>query len=208
MFALGASSGGYFITVLAHKVKFSSLAVYISSGVQKAFTKDLPNGEKYPPTLFVHMPRDKKTASDVTGSIRVLSQKGVQRGELKCQALEITPGFFSERIVGLNKTVSEKIYGTLKVENFLDKKDFLLQDPRRSPWSKVLSKYEVLPSIGNGERRFTREISEELNLAYAMHELTSLKAPETFDWFKNRCWLKGQYRHRRCRNFEEPVIVR
>ncbi|XP_078431746.1 secretion-regulating guanine nucleotide exchange factor isoform X2 [Wolffia australiana] len=55
LLALGASSGGYFVSSLAKDMKFSSIVLMISEGVFDSMSVL----KEYPPTLFVHMPKDR-----------------------------------------------------------------------------------------------------------------------------------------------------
>eukprot|EP00271_Cylindrocystis_brebissonii_P007879 TRINITY_DN2177_c0_g3_i1.p1 TRINITY_DN2177_c0_g3~~TRINITY_DN2177_c0_g3_i1.p1 ORF type:complete len:465 (-),score=80.49 TRINITY_DN2177_c0_g3_i1:327-1721(-) len=225
-YGLGASSGGYFITILAHRVKFDALAVYISSGSPPSLESNpeekLEEGGgnagsvfKLPPTLFVHMPKDKELANAIAHSMRVLQEQNVEVMEVTCGEMPVTTTFFSERIMEIDKRASEEIYGILKLGGFLDTHDHLIDDPRKSKWKKVLGKqYKMLVLAQKKEEgkaeKVQRElmynkISEELNLAYARHELTSLKAAETFDWFRGKCASfspsgRASYRHHRCRS--------
>eukprot|EP00897_Mesotaenium_endlicherianum_P009758 jgi/Mesen1/8810/ME000053S08216 len=194
--------------VLAHRLKLNALAVYISSGVEAALSAEpelVEQGARFPPTLFVHMPRDKKMARRVARSVALLRARGVHAAELPCEALPVTPLFFAERILGVNTTASEKIFGALKLEGLLSADNHLLRDPRRAGWVKELQAHAAVPTVASGELQWEKEISEELNVAYAMHELTSLKAAETFDWFRNKCWRRGHFSHRRCRAYDSPI---
>ncbi|GAQ80011.1 hypothetical protein KFL_000440130 [Klebsormidium nitens] len=198
-FALGASSGGYFITTLAHIVEFDALAVYIAAGVRGALREPLASGKPYPPTLFVHMPRDDRTAGAVKTAIEELREVGSEAAELRCPPLRMTPGFLAERIRGLDRATSEKVFVSFRNGGFLDKDAFLVENPRRSAWSSLLT------SAGPEVEKFTEHIAEELNVLYGWHELTSLKASETFDWFENQCTKNGQLVKGRCREFDADL---
>lgn len=88
--ALGASSGGYFVSVLAEKVEFSSIAIMIAEG--KFDLIDVR--ENYPPTLFVHMPKDVPRRIMITQYMAVLRSKGVHVSELQCKEFPLSPEFF------------------------------------------------------------------------------------------------------------------
>ena len=63
----------------------------------------------------------------------------------------------------------------------MDEKGFLKKDGRSTPWKKAAEEAKVLPEGFNLERH----VNEELNVAYAYHEFTSLKNTEIFEWFES-----------------------
>ncbi|CAM6094393.1 unnamed protein product [Calypogeia fissa] len=180
VFGLGASSGGYFISVLAMHFKFQSLIIEISSGRFEAMDFD----STYPPTLFVHMPRDKGLAERISEARDLLSEKGVHNDELLCSPLEITDHFFSERIPDVSRELSEKIVASLHQYGILvpaHKGLYMKADGRQSGWKTALRKESVLSD--DDFVKWERHLQEEMNLAYAYHEFTSLPSQYIFDWF-------------------------
>merc|ERR1712167_32347 len=55
LYALGASSGGAFVPVLAHHIPLAGIVMQIMAQQPDVYTTPLPKGQAYPPTLFVHM---------------------------------------------------------------------------------------------------------------------------------------------------------
>lgn len=88
--ALGASSGGYFISLLATNLRFSSIALMIAEGLfsNMDITKD------YPPTLFVHMPKDQTRKQRIAENMEILRNKGIDVAEVECMEFPISPFFF------------------------------------------------------------------------------------------------------------------
>ncbi|GMP32348.1 hypothetical protein CsSME_00006145 [Camellia sinensis var. sinensis] len=72
--ALGASSGGYFAYLLMD------------------ITKD------YPPTLFVHMPKDEASKQQIDANLRFLKEEGIDVAEVKCMKFPLSPNFLADRI--------------------------------------------------------------------------------------------------------------
>lgn len=182
VFGLGASSGGYFISALAVHFKFQSLVIEISSGRFEAMDFD----STYPPTLFVHMPRDKGTAQRISEARDLLSTKGVRNDEVLCSPLEVTARFFSERIPDISDELSEKIVGILHRYGFLVQAReglYMKADGRNSGWQSALRKGNVLAVDDLG--KWERHLQEEMNVAYAYHEFTSLPLQHIFDWFES-----------------------
>eukprot|EP00897_Mesotaenium_endlicherianum_P005155 jgi/Mesen1/4668/ME000241S03709 len=198
IYALGASSGGYFLCILAHKVHFSALVVMISSGFKPALSEPLAAGEKFPPTLFVHMVKDRKMRLQVMDAIDSLHSVGVSAVELPCYEFPITPWFLSERIAGLTEAVSRRIHDVLVKEHLLDRRGFLLKDGRATRWALPVEHQKILPLESGGRLKWQDHIEEELNLAYALHEMTSLNSSQVFNWFDSACRQGGLRQSHRC----------
>ncbi|KAK3042440.1 hypothetical protein RJ639_000164 [Escallonia herrerae] len=175
--ALGASSGGYFVSVLATDLKFSSIAIMIAEGMfdQIDITKD------YPPTLFVHMPKDKARKQRIDDNLKVLREKGISFAEIKCLEFPLLPNLLADRIPGLDQTISAQLFHLFRDKGFIDKNGYMRNDGRALRWKEALREREiVLP-----DKRLSNHIQEELNLAFAYHEMTSLHSGQIFDWFES-----------------------
>lgn len=175
---IGASSGGFFLSALAARVKFSSVAVMIAEGVYGDMAQ-IPAG--YPPALFVHMPKDADRARMVADSMGKLRAKRVDVREIRCDDFAVSAEFLAERVPGLTRAVADALVDVLRRKGFVDEKGFLKKDGRRTPWKEAAEEAKVLPE-GFG---LQRHVTEELNVAYAYHEFTSLKNTEIFEWFES-----------------------
>jgi hypothetical protein len=175
---IGASSGGYFLSALAARVKFRSVAVMIAEGVYGTMT-DIP--ASYPPSLFVHMPKDAERAGLVADSMGKLKAKSVDVREIRCGDFAVSAEFLAKRVPGLTRAVADALVEVLRRKGFVDEKGFLKKDGRRTPWKKAAEEAKVLPEGFHLERHVT----EELNVAFAYHEFTSLKNTEIFEWFEH-----------------------
>ncbi|BBN09541.1 hypothetical protein MPTK1_4g20580 [Marchantia polymorpha subsp. ruderalis] len=176
--ALGASSGGYFVSILAAQYKFQSLVIQISYlGKVDGMVID----STYPPTLFVYMPKDTRLALRIKDSRNLLRSKGVETDEVLCTELKVTPHFFSNKIPAINDDVSEKLVAVFKDYGLLNHAGYMKLDGRSSGWIGPVRKRNVLPFAMR--RKLERHLEEELNLAYAFHEMTSVPAEAILDWF-------------------------
>lgn len=187
--AYGASSGGYFITVLAHTLRLSALVVHIASGVLPAFQKSIQGVGGYPPTLFVHMPKDRHTAAGVKHALAVLRKEGCEAEELMCQEKRITEGFFAQRIPGLKRKQSGELYNVLKKEGLIEEDGLMTKDGRQVSWREYVDKQvdgDKDSQLGDWQK-YEDGIEEELNVAYAYHELSAEYAEEQMDWFEGVC---------------------
>eukprot|EP00252_Welwitschia_mirabilis_P010118 TRINITY_DN23245_c0_g1_i1.p1 TRINITY_DN23245_c0_g1~~TRINITY_DN23245_c0_g1_i1.p1 ORF type:complete len:350 (-),score=57.75 TRINITY_DN23245_c0_g1_i1:122-1171(-) len=176
MFALGASSGGYFVSALATEFKFSAITLMISEGILEA----MKGRHRYPATLFVHMPKDARRAALIEKNMNVLRENGVDVDEVKCYQFPLTPSFLSDRIPGLDEKTSFRIFQVLKETRILNKENYMVADGRRVDWRMPLRKKNVFSEAKN---EWEMHIQEELNLAFAKHEMTSLQSAHIFDWF-------------------------
>ncbi|KAI3696117.1 hypothetical protein L1987_79126 [Smallanthus sonchifolius] len=179
--ALGASSGGYFVSMLASKMKFSSIVVMIAEGV----FDQIDVTEHYPPTLFVHMPKDVRRKKMIDANLDFMKNKGVDVAEVQCLELALSPSFLAERVPGLDLKVSVELFNLFKERGFVDKNGYLINDGRVTRWKEAVIERKVsLP-----DKVLVNYIQEELNLAFAYHEMTSLQSEKIFDWFESHLRL-------------------
>ncbi|KAG2258403.1 hypothetical protein Bca52824_077697 [Brassica carinata] len=174
--ALGASSGGYFVSALAMDMEFSSIVLMIAEGVFDRISVT----KRYPPTLFVHMPKDVYRQQKIREFLEGLRMEGVDAEEIECLDLPMSPGFLADRIAGFDRGVSAKVFEVFKEKGFVDEKGYMKRDGRRTPWKQALSGYKI-----SLEESLVTPVEEELNLAYAYHEMTSFQSEQIFNWFES-----------------------
>lgn len=71
---LGTASGGDFVSALALKLDVFAAVLVVSHGSEEAF-KAASKGS-YPPTLFVHLPKEGSVGDRVKAEIKALQSKG------------------------------------------------------------------------------------------------------------------------------------
>ncbi|KAM7264890.1 hypothetical protein ACFE04_002573 [Oxalis oulophora] len=177
LFALGASSGGYFVSALANDLKLSSITLMIAEGV---FDR-MEISEDYPPTLFVHMPKDLYRQQKITEFMDILKIKGIDAAEVECNDVPLSSNFLANRISGFDINASSKLFELFQKKGFVDKNGYMRKDGRATPWKEAVRKSN---GIFVDEKLFDH-IQEELNLAFAYHEMTSLPSEQIFNWFQN-----------------------
>ncbi|KAI9115507.1 hypothetical protein K1719_013176 [Acacia pycnantha] len=175
--ALGASSGGHFVSVLANIMKFSSIVLMIAEGKfgLMSIKKD------YPPTLFVHMPKDLYRQQKIDQYVEVLKDKGIDVDVIECLEIPLSPKTLADRIPGLGQTVSSRLFEFFQEKGFIDDKGYLKKDGRALNWKKALQEKKSLIL----DKRLLPHIQEELNLAFAYHEMTSVHSDKIFKWFES-----------------------
>nr|CAD1842218.1 unnamed protein product [Ananas comosus var. bracteatus] len=175
MTALGASSGGYFVSALAFKMRFGSITIMIAEGV----FVNIAIGNDYPPTLFVHMPKDRIRMSNILRNMEDFKAKGVDVKEVRCMDFPLIPNVLSDRIPGVNRSFAVKIVEVFHEKGFVDEKGYMKMDGRAIPWKESLKEKNLLSESDE----WIKHVEEELNLAYGYHEFCSLKSEDIFEWF-------------------------
>ncbi|XP_074379913.1 uncharacterized protein LOC141721071 [Apium graveolens] len=175
--ALGASSGGYFVSAIAADLRFNSITLMIAEGVFNRM--DIP--KDYPPTLFVHMPKDEARKLRVDENLEVLKEMGVDVAEIKCMEFPLSPNFLADRIPNLDLTTSVQLFKLFQERGFIDKNGFMRNDGRATRWKAAASERKILFP----DKKLVNHIQEELNLAFAYHEMTSLQNEQIFSWFES-----------------------
>ncbi|MQL72909.1 hypothetical protein Taro_005247 [Colocasia esculenta] len=175
--AIGASSGGHFVSSLAAELNFSSIVVMIAEGVYDSM--GIPTS--YPPTLFVHMPKDRMRKLQIKQNMRALKENGVDVAEIRCMEFPLTPNFLSDRIPGLDETFSVKLFELFREKGFINENGYMRSDGRRTRWKDALKERE--PAIEKYE--WADHVQEEMNLAFSYHEMTSLQMEDILRWFES-----------------------
>ncbi|KAJ1691036.1 hypothetical protein LUZ63_015191 [Rhynchospora breviuscula] len=176
-FAMGASSGGYFVSALSTRMEFRSICIMIAEGV---FGKiGIP--KNYPPTLFVHMVKDRIRAAAVLSNVAELRDTGIEVKEIRCEEFPLDANFLAKRIPGLDKGFGDKLIQVFHEKGFLDEKGYLKKDGRAIKWKEALLERKLIPE----KFELFSHVNEELNLAFGYHEFTSLKNDEIFEWFES-----------------------
>jgi dienelactone hydrolase len=175
--AVGASSGGQFVTVLAAagRLRLASLAVYIAAGSDDALR--LANGV-WPPTLFVHMPRDADTAAGVRDAIDALHHVGATAAEVRCLPRPLTDDLLARRL-GMSLPAAQAFTAQARQQGWVNATDYLRFDGRqaRAAWGPALA---AIPGLGAAA--LAERVEEVLNAHYALHEMTSDHADAVLDW--------------------------
>eukprot|EP00668_Euglena_longa_P029279 GGOE01036625.1.p1 GENE.GGOE01036625.1~~GGOE01036625.1.p1 ORF type:complete len:359 (+),score=68.82 GGOE01036625.1:57-1079(+) len=176
VFALGASSGGAFLPMLTQTMHLSALAVQIMATSTALLTP------QFPPTAFIHMPRDGRTARHVEANVLALNRSGVPAHNWPQPPLRVSARFFSDYVDSIGLQLSDRIFKALKDADYLDDRDELKADPRHSGWREVLkSAISELRDVSMAPDE--SPLSEVMNLAYAAHEITDVYMRETLKFF-------------------------
>ncbi|GLC39963.1 hypothetical protein PLESTB_001632400 [Pleodorina starrii] len=193
LFAVGASSGGAFVLGLPLVMPgaWAGLAVQIMGGPPGLLRRyrSLNQSAPWPPTMFVHMPRDQNLAQLVEANLEELGEGGVRTHEIRVRPQPLTPLYLAQRCAPeVDERTSRAVYDALKSADYLDARGFLRHNPR-SPYPPGGGWRAILRAAGLEGLRLQPDaspISEELNLLYAGHELTSETTTDMLDWLEQQ----------------------
>lgn len=185
LFAVGASSGGYFATSL--KAKYPQLIASNSIVAPSATTSHSSHSSSMHPQVFTHMAtRDTRTADQVGRDITKIESAKFAALSLAVQPIPITKEFLS--IAFLNSgfpwwddKLIEDVHKAITDGGLLDSSGHLVEDPRRSNWRSVLK--HLADRMNDSLVADRSPLSEELNRAWGAHEMTADRFDETLDFF-------------------------
>lgn len=170
---LGASSGGSFVGLLGMHASSQGLPIASICIQISALHHEWKSGS-IPPSIFVHMNIDEMNKGAIKNNLARLQREKIPAQELGCNPKPITPHFFSsEHSYALSDADSATLQSALRVAGYLTDEGFLKEDPRSSHWRDVVTK--ALPHIVPSKDTLEADkspISELLNLAWALHEIT------------------------------------
>eukprot|EP00798_Chlamydomonas_sp_ICE-L_P003268 gene3268-13292_t len=194
VYAMGASSGGSFVLVLATFYSFKAVCAqimgvspdFLSNSIEQKKEKG-GGGPLYPPAMFVHMARDKQISQFVARDMKVLEGQGIPVTEIQVRPAPLTESLLHDSYPReFPEDQSRAIYKAFKGEGFLDENDHLTHDPRRSDWRAVITGAKV---PGHETIRLAADdspLAEILNLLYAQHEIISDTTVDMLNWFSKQ----------------------
>jgi hypothetical protein len=188
LYALGASSGGAFVAALPRFVPhLSAICVQIMGASPDVLLSPLPSGfGSFPPSRWVHMPLDAAMSGFVAAALSGLQAAGLVAEEVRVAPQRLTPDFLAERIDGLPAEVSAAVHGALQGAGLLDKEGFLKSDPRKGGGADWRAALAALPPSTLGSDSLVADVSpiaEELNVAWANHEIVADGVNDTLAFF-------------------------
>jgi hypothetical protein len=200
--AFGASSGGGFVeTHLARHLEQhgSRLDVILGQIAARPLDIDSLQDKTKPSCIFyLTMNRDEFTDANAVSIVSTLQSHPSSESQqstnvsrtvkhIRLPPLLLANDFFSIRIGEDVYSIddSKVMVGVLRENNFLDQDGYLLQDPRQSDWRKILEPY------AKGGDTLTADksaLSEVLNAAFGMHEMSRDGIREALDICRQQSW--------------------
>jgi hypothetical protein len=187
LYAIGASSGGTFITILSQKLSFAGLEVMISPGHAGAIKwmaeqKQIKTKAAPPRIAFVYMPKDTTSAGTQQIARRQeLLRDCCQVATYKSHPQPVTGKWLSDRIDNLSLDQANTLVNQLVDVAVLDEETHFLVQDSRSAWNSQIKK--LASKLGLGGLTLP-SLQELFNLADGGHELTSEHIAEVFAFWK------------------------
>jgi hypothetical protein len=150
-------------------------------GVDNAVLK-LPKGRMFPPTVFVHMPRDPDNAAVIRGNIDTLRKAGTPVLEIEIHPRPVTVEFLTERSPLIDTKMAKDIVTALKQSGIVAENGSLTEPPRpvTDRWAPLVQPVIDDLSLVLDESH----VGELVNLAWAKHELVSDEAEAIMTWLE------------------------
>ena len=125
----------------------------------------------------------------------------VSAAELSCREVPITDHYFSDRIPRISEKISVEMQRAFIESGDVTADGFLKQDGRKMSWYRHIANRPALKNYTQLISENEMAIEEELNLAYAYHEMTSLNSSVIFDWFDGVCKIFDRVEPQRCESY-------
>lgn len=188
LYALGASSGGAFVAALPRFVPhIAAISVQIMGASPDSLLAPLPPGfGSFPPSQWVHMPRDEPMLKYVEAALGGLKAAGLETEEVRVEPRRLTPDFLAERVEGLPAEVSAAVHGALLQAGLLNAEGSLKSDPRSGGGAEWRAALAALPADTLRNDTLVADaspIAEELNVAWAKHEIVADPMNDTLAFF-------------------------
>jgi hypothetical protein len=175
IFSVGMSNGGGFSPRVAFALQFKAAAIYCAPGSSFINITNIP-------TIWNMAQYDDNDNVGAAGNATALSNSQLlaQRGITAQFNVNIPSPVYPQRfarIPGLTLNDSQIIYNSLKNNGFLDREDYLLQNPGTSIWQNFV------PVV---YAPFADEISDELQVCYTTHKFFSDYDSRVISFFNAR----------------------
>eukprot|EP01084_Bolivina_argentea_P301538 520244_1 len=189
LFAFGASSGGSFVGSFAmnndliNNLNIQGLIVQISAIPLHKY--DLNSLKINVPILYIPMVKDERTLHMVNEQLQIL--KNENNKVCAVEERTINEEYFYLQINdndSMTKELSNNIYELLKTKGYLNDNGILIESPRHSDWREVLMN-GLTVHMHDNLIADQSAISEEMNVAFARHELTAQCNQQMWDFIQN-----------------------
>lgn len=184
LYVMGASSGGQLALTLPVIMEEISGVYAQVRGVDDSLFQSSKH-KPYPPTAFVHMPRDQDNAKIISQNIKTLKKLGTPTLEIKIRPRPVTVSFLTERSPLIDTAAANAIIEALQEAGIATANGTLLEPPRpvTSVWAPIA---QSKPEVGNLSFVLDEShVGELVNVAWAKHELVSDGAEAVLWWLQN-----------------------
>lgn len=185
LFVIGISSGGRFATSLPLRFDLAGINLIISPAIYPEHHMYTLSSRPLPPHVFTHMPhRDPITAAAISRAITILTTLRTPAVEFHVAPHPVTPDFLTDAVPSWNSSVVAQLVTALKKAHVLRPDYTLMADPRRSAWREAVS--HLRGKLNDSFIADQSPLSEELNRAWARHEITSDYFANALDYLQSK----------------------
>ncbi|KAL4536941.1 hypothetical protein Ndes2526A_g06440 [Nannochloris sp. 'desiccata'] len=194
IYALGVSSGGSLALLLPKVMQLAGICSQIMAIYPQELESVLNTSTrlqqkerhfKYPPTIFMHMPRDIHTASYVKQDVAALQSAHIPVEVAETAARPLTSNFLTLHSDGqISHNLAIGIVGALQLHNLLDTKGFLVNDPRKSRGEWVKAVEPVTENFLSLEPDKS-PLMTLMNVAFAGHEIITSGLDSALKWLEH-----------------------
>ncbi|PSC75811.1 hypothetical protein C2E20_1340 [Micractinium conductrix] len=188
LYAVGVSAGAAFALKLPMETPVHGVVSEVLGVLGEGwYSENL--GAAYPPTAYISMPRDAKTAERIAANLEELRGMGVPADAILVHPDRLTDDYLSNRSELISPELSAKVVAALLQIGLIDGAGTLLADPRytKLTWrAQLAALVPELTSTGDSLRADASHVSELLNRAYASHEIVSDHFTACLAWLEAR----------------------
>lgn len=199
---MGASSGGSFLFSVYQSLGLSSIAPYISG---RGFTESqLEAG--VPPTIYVHMAKDRRTANNVEEQHKAIIKTGIPAEQLAVYPHAFTAELCAKRLPEFgDRRCQAFLRDAVAHVGLVDKKDYTVMASYQSgDWKSVLERHKLdadwEPDIKiKGEASRTSfgghswlwaSMEEEIAASFGVHEMTAEHRQQVLDFLMKHAGIE------------------
>jgi len=139
-------------------------------------------GEFVSPHFFIMMQRDVSRLRQIQAVEKIFRFYEIPVEVRIAQPRMLVPSYFSKPYDALSDAASALAVKTLRSNGYLDERGMLREDPRQSEWRSVL--WDVARTRSDRLVADDSGISELMNVAWSMHEITDEYLDEAFDFLE------------------------
>jgi hypothetical protein len=195
---MGASSGGSFLFSVSKSLGLKSIASYVSG---KGFPKSELTPSNVPATMYVHMPKDYKTANKIEENYRALLKASIPVEQIKVDSHPLTLELCSRRLPEFgDRRCAAFIANVLaSSKSLLDKNDMsvLISYQNDGDWTELMEKAKLDDGLDSSTKKkkgapfdknfeghswLWASMAEEIAASSAVHEMTSEHRREVLDF--------------------------
>eukprot|EP00877_Chromochloris_zofingiensis_P014870 jgi/Chrzof1/9637/Cz04g10160.t1 len=190
IYALGVSSGGVMALMMARKVPLAGICSQLTGlppGVLGSLVSNLPEGRVFPPTMFVHMPRDRAYARMIDVNRAILSSESLPVRVIEVRPRPLTPELLCTKLPSITPTTAAAMIRALSQADVLDAEGYVIADPSENDeWREAIKSNKVVTLEDVSLLEDGSPLSEVMNLACGKHAAVSEVTADMLTWFESR----------------------